>query len=36
MGDEFDGCECVWSHELAMQRLLNFVSFVYKKKNQNS
>ncbi|KAM7344437.1 small integral membrane protein 14 isoform 1-T4 [Cochliomyia hominivorax] len=30
MGDEFDGCECVWSHELAMQRLLNFI-----RQNQN-
>lgn len=27
MGDEFDGCECIWTHEMAMQRLLNFVSF---------
>lgn len=26
MADEFDGCECIWSHELAMQRLINFVS----------
>lgn len=26
MGDEFDGCECIWSHEMAMQRLINFVS----------
>ncbi|TMW43489.1 hypothetical protein DOY81_011433 [Sarcophaga bullata] len=26
MGDEFDGCECIWTHEMAMQRLLNFVS----------
>jgi len=25
MGDEFDGCECVWSHEFAMQRLLAFI-----------
>ena len=29
MSDEFDGCECVWSHEFAMQRLLNFVSILY-------
>ncbi|XP_037930409.1 small integral membrane protein 14-like [Teleopsis dalmanni] len=21
-GDEFDGCECVWSHEFVMQQLL--------------
>lgn len=27
MGDEFDGCECVWSHEYAMQRLLAMVSW---------
>lgn len=27
MGDEFDGCECIWTHEMAMQRLLNFVSY---------
>uniref|UniRef100_A0A0A1X4S7 Small integral membrane protein 14 n=1 Tax=Zeugodacus cucurbitae TaxID=28588 RepID=A0A0A1X4S7_ZEUCU len=25
MGDEFDGCECVWSHEYAMQRLLAMI-----------
>ncbi|XP_053965208.1 small integral membrane protein 14 [Anastrepha ludens] len=25
MGDEFDGCECVWSHEFAMQRLLAMI-----------
>uniref|UniRef100_A0A1A9X4X9 Small integral membrane protein 14 n=1 Tax=Glossina brevipalpis TaxID=37001 RepID=A0A1A9X4X9_9MUSC len=30
MGDEFDGCECVWSHEYAMQRLLAFI-----RQNQN-
>ncbi|XP_075169343.1 small integral membrane protein 14 [Haematobia irritans] len=30
MSDEFDGCECVWSHEWAMQRLLNFI-----RQNQN-
>ncbi|XP_061392551.1 small integral membrane protein 14 [Musca vetustissima] len=30
MGDEYDGCECVWSHEWAMQRLLNFI-----RQNQN-
>ncbi|XP_073844802.1 small integral membrane protein 14 [Musca autumnalis] len=30
MGDEFDGCECVWSPEWAMQRLLNFI-----RQNQN-
>ncbi|XP_019891341.1 small integral membrane protein 14 [Musca domestica] len=30
MADEFDGCECVWSHEWAMQRLLNFI-----RQNQN-
>nr|XP_032289795.1 LOW QUALITY PROTEIN: small integral membrane protein 14-like [Drosophila virilis] len=31
MADEFDGCECIWSHELAMQRLLNFI-----RQNQNA
>ncbi|XP_034475791.1 small integral membrane protein 14 [Drosophila innubila] len=31
MGDEFDGCECIWSHELAMQRLINFI-----RQNQNA
>ncbi|XP_067632387.1 uncharacterized protein C34C12.4 [Eurosta solidaginis] len=25
MADEFDGCECVWSHEFAMQRLLAMI-----------
>ncbi|GAB0097000.1 small integral membrane protein 14 [Sergentomyia squamirostris] len=30
MGDEFDGCECIWSHELAMRRLLNLI-----RQNQN-
>uniref|UniRef100_A0A0K8TQD5 Small integral membrane protein 14 n=1 Tax=Tabanus bromius TaxID=304241 RepID=A0A0K8TQD5_TABBR len=25
MGDEFDGCECIWSHELAMRRLLSLL-----------
>lgn len=25
MSDEADACECVWSHEFAMQRLLAFV-----------
>lgn len=24
--DEFDACECFWSHELAMRRLLSMVS----------
>lgn len=23
--EEFDGCECIWSPEFAMQRLLNFI-----------
>ncbi|KAH8319647.1 hypothetical protein KR074_002825 [Drosophila pseudoananassae] len=31
MSDNFDGCECVWSHELAMQRLINFI-----RQNQNA
>uniref|UniRef100_A0A1B0BH52 Small integral membrane protein 14 n=1 Tax=Glossina palpalis gambiensis TaxID=67801 RepID=A0A1B0BH52_9MUSC len=31
MGDEFDGCECVWSHAYAMQRLLAFI-----RQNQNN
>ncbi|ALC41035.1 CG13585 [Drosophila busckii] len=31
MGDEFDGCECIWSHELAMRRLINFI-----RQNQNA
>ncbi|XP_022229753.1 small integral membrane protein 14 [Drosophila obscura] len=31
MSDDFDGCECVWSHEFAMQRLINFI-----RQNQNS
>ncbi|XP_030375192.1 small integral membrane protein 14 [Scaptodrosophila lebanonensis] len=31
MADEFDGCQCVWSHEFAMQRLLNFI-----RQNQNA
>lgn len=26
-GDSFDLCECVFSHEFAMRRLLNLVSF---------
>ena len=26
MADGFDPCECVWSHENAMQRLMNLVS----------
>ncbi|XP_059613635.1 small integral membrane protein 14 [Phlebotomus argentipes] len=30
MGDEFDGCECIWSHELAMRRLLTLL-----RQNQN-
>uniref|UniRef100_W8BET7 Small integral membrane protein 14 n=1 Tax=Ceratitis capitata TaxID=7213 RepID=W8BET7_CERCA len=30
MADEFDGCECVWSHEYAMQRLLAMI-----RQNQN-
>jgi len=25
MGDEMDGCECIWSHEFAMQRLLALI-----------
>lgn len=25
MSDEFDGCECIWSHELAMRRLLSIL-----------
>lgn len=25
MGDELDGCECVWMHEIAMRRLLSMV-----------
>ncbi|XP_055530095.1 small integral membrane protein 14 [Wyeomyia smithii] len=25
MSDEFDGCECIWSHELAMRRLLSLL-----------
>uniref|UniRef100_A0A1L8D9I4 Small integral membrane protein 14 n=1 Tax=Nyssomyia neivai TaxID=330878 RepID=A0A1L8D9I4_9DIPT len=25
MGDEFDGCECIWSHEIAMRRLLTLL-----------
>ncbi|CAD7077166.1 unnamed protein product [Hermetia illucens] len=25
MPEEFDGCECVWSHELAMRRLLSLI-----------
>ncbi|XP_068147612.1 small integral membrane protein 14 isoform X1 [Drosophila tropicalis] len=29
MADE-EGCECVWSHEYAMQRLINFI-----RQNQN-
>jgi Protein of unknown function (DUF2615) len=24
-GGNFDPCECVWSHEMAMQRLMNLV-----------
>ncbi|KAH8269465.1 hypothetical protein KR018_003415 [Drosophila ironensis] len=31
MSDDFDGCECVWSHEFAMQRLINFI-----RRNQNA
>ncbi|EDW33279.1 GL20228 [Drosophila persimilis] len=31
MSDDFDGCECVWSHEFAMQRLINFI-----RQNQNT
>ncbi|EDW02252.1 small integral membrane protein 14 [Drosophila grimshawi] len=31
MGDELDGCECIWSHEMAMQRLINFI-----RQNQNA
>ncbi|CAD7015462.1 unnamed protein product [Ceratitis capitata] len=30
MADEFDGCECVWSPEYAMQRLLAMI-----RQNQN-
>lgn len=30
MGDEFDGCEYIWSHQFSMQRLLNFI-----RQNQN-
>lgn len=30
MGDEgFDPCECIWSHEMAMRRLLSLVSRSY-------
>ena len=29
MGD-FDPCECVWSHEHAMRRLINMVSYYFK------
>lgn len=25
MSDEFDGCECIWSHEMAMRRLLSIL-----------
>ncbi|EDW49208.1 small integral membrane protein 14 [Drosophila sechellia] len=25
MSDDFDGCECVWSQEYVMQRLINFI-----------
>lgn len=25
MADEFDACECYWSHELAMRRLLSML-----------
>jgi hypothetical protein len=25
MADGFDPCECVWSHEMAMQRLMNLL-----------
>ncbi|XP_017015328.1 small integral membrane protein 14 [Drosophila takahashii] len=31
MSDDFDGCECVWSQEYAMQRLINFI-----RQNQNA
>ncbi|EDV57020.1 small integral membrane protein 14 [Drosophila erecta] len=31
MSDDFDGCECVWSQENAMQRLINFI-----RQNQNA
>ncbi|XP_023177746.2 small integral membrane protein 14 [Drosophila hydei] len=31
MADEFDGCECISTHELAMQRLINFI-----RQNQNA
>ncbi|XP_055687999.1 small integral membrane protein 14 [Lutzomyia longipalpis] len=30
MGDEFDGCECIWSHEIAIRRLLTLL-----RQNQN-
>ncbi|XP_055707862.1 small integral membrane protein 14 [Phlebotomus papatasi] len=30
MADEFDGCECIWSHEIAMRRLLTLL-----RQNQN-
>nr|XP_016930451.1 small integral membrane protein 14 [Drosophila suzukii]XP_016930452.1 small integral membrane protein 14 [Drosophila suzukii]XP_016930453.1 small integral membrane protein 14 [Drosophila suzukii]XP_016930454.1 small integral membrane protein 14 [Drosophila suzukii] len=31
MSDDLDGCECVWSQEYAMQRLINFI-----RQNQNA